>query len=331
MVGSIGRRTMLASAVSAALAAPHIARAAVRVARIGHNGPPGSAFDLGSAVLASAVAASAVLAPVLRIEVHGLAELGDELTMLRCCAEGTLDLTYISTAAAGNLAPEIGLLDTPFLFRSAEQARATLNGSVGVEMAAALQAKGAIVLAWGENGLRHITSNRPIRTPADLIGLKLRVPQSDVELASFRALGADPGPLPFGELRAALKTGRFEAQENPILIIRDHKLNEVQKYLSLTGHIYSAAFVVASADLMEDLAPAERTALIACAKLAGDKTRQLAAAAERDGVSELTAAGMVLVDNVDVPAFIAAARPGMTALGTKYGPELMRRLVAAGS
>ena len=331
MVGSLTRRATLGLAVSAALGTPHIARAATRAVRIGHNGLPGTTYDQGCRVLANAVAANPVLAPVLRIDIHGQAALGDDLTMVRACGEGTLDMVYMATTAAGNVAPPIGLLDTPFLFKSAVQARATLDGDIGAEFATLLQAKGPVVLAWGENGLRHITSNRPIRTPGDLAGLKLRVPQSEVELASFRALGAEPGPLPFGELRLALSTGRFEAQENPIAVIRDNKFNEVQKYLSLTGHIYSAAFVLASPDLMEDLTTSQRDALVACAKLAGIKTRQVAEAAERDGVAELTAAGMILVDHVDIPAFMAAARPSMGVFGAKYGPELMQRLVSAGA
>ena len=192
-------------------------------------------------------------------------------------------------------------------------------------------AKGIAVLAWAENGLRHITSNRPIRTPADLAGLKLRVPQSEVELVSFRALGAEPGALPFGELRVALQTGRFDAQENPISVIQGNKLNEVQKYLSLTGHIYSAAFIVASADLMEDLTPPQRAALMACAKLGGIKTREVAEAAARDGVGQLVAAGMTVVDHLDIEGFMAAARPAVHTLGEKFGPELMRQLVAAGA
>ncbi len=331
MVGMITRRGVLGSAAAAGLAMPHVARAAVRVVRLGHNNPDNTHFDQGSKTLAAAAAADPVLAPVLRIEVHGHAELGDELAMLRACADGTLDMALSSTSAAGNIAPSIGLLDTPFLFKSADRARATLDGRIGADLADAMGAKGIAVLAWAENGLRHITSNRPIRTPADLAGLKLRVPQSEVELVSFRALGAEPGALPFGELRVALQTGRFDAQENPISVIQGNKLNEVQKYLSLTGHIYSAAFIVASADLMEDLTPPQRAALMACAKLGGIKTREVAEAAARDGVGQLVAAGMTVVDHLDIEGFMAAARPAVHTLGEKFGPELMRQLVAAGA
>ena len=325
------RRAFIACAGAATLALPHIARAAVRVVRIGHNNTDNSAFDQSCHTLAAAVAADPVLAPVIRVEVHGNAELGDELALLTGCSDGTVDMALTSTTVIGSLCPQAGLMDAPFLFKSADAARAALDGPIGAQFASQIRPKNVDVLAWGENGLRHITSNRPIRSPADMAGLKLRVPQSEVELMSFKALGAQPQPLPFNELREALRTGRFEAEENPIASIEAGKLYEVQKYLSLTGHIYSAAIIAASGDLMDDLSEAQGAALHRCAKLGAAKTRQLAEAAQRDGVSRLTASGMVLVGDVDVPAFMAASKANMTALGAKYGPELMQQLVAAGA
>lgn len=331
MASIITRRTFLASATVLGVAAPRLAHAAPRVVRIGHNNTDNSHFDQGCKALAAAVAADPTLSPVLRIEVHGNSELGDELAMQKGCADGTLDMALTSTTTVGNIAPAAALLDTPFLFKTVESARAALDGAVGAEYAALLKTKDLNVLAWGENGLRHITANRPIRTPADMHGLKIRVPQSEVELSSFRALGADAQPLSFGELHEALRTGRFEAEENPISVIEAAKLQDVQKYLSMTGHIYSPVIILASSDLLEDLTPPQRTALIACAKLGAARTRLVAESAQRDGVGRLTAAGMVVVQGVDVAAFMAAARPNMDVLGQKYGADRMQRLIAAGA
>lgn len=122
-------------------------------------------------------------------------------------------------------------MNAPYLFRDADQARRVLDGPAGSDFAASSQAKALPVLAWGENGLRHITSNRPVESPADLHGLKIRVPQSEVMLGGFRALGAQAAPLAFPLLRDAIRTGEFEAQENAISTIEAAKLNEVQKYL----------------------------------------------------------------------------------------------------
>ena len=331
MASIITRRFVLASATALGVGAPRLAHAATRIVRIGHNNADNSSFDQGCKVFAAAVAADPTLSPVLRIEVHGNAELGDELAMLKALIDGTLDMALTSTATVGNFVPEAGLLDAPFLFKTVASARAALDGATGVEFAGLLKTKNLNVLAWGENGLRHITANRPIRGPADLHGLKIRVPQSDVELSSFRALGADAQPLAYGALYEALRTGRVDAQENPISIIEATKLQEVQKYLSLTGHIYSPLFIAASSDLMEDLTEPQRAALTACAKQGAARTRVVSEAAQRDGVGRLTAAGMVLVQDVDIPAFIAAARPNMEVLGAKYGADRMQRLIAAGA
>jgi TRAP-type transport system periplasmic protein len=174
-----------------------------------------SHYGRGGAALAAAVAANPI-GTIIRIEAHGNAELG----MLKSCANGTLDLVVYSNSVVGNLVPENGWLNAPFVFAGLAHARAVLDGPVGKEFAELATAKKINLIAWGENGLRHITANRAIRTPpSDLKGLKIRVPQSEVMLGGMRALGADAAPLNFNLLRKALRTGQFEAEENPIVVI----------------------------------------------------------------------------------------------------------------
>jgi TRAP-type transport system periplasmic protein len=330
MACSVTRRSFLAGATALGLATPHVARAAVRIMRIGNNNGSDSHFSQGCRALAAAAAADPVLGSVLKVEVHDNSELGDELSMLNGCIDGTIDMALVSGSPIGNIAPEAGLLEAPFLFKDVAHARAALDGATGLEFMELLKTKNLNVLAWGENGLRHITANRPIRTPEDLRGLKLRVPQSDVILTTFLGLGADAKQISFLELREALRTGQVEAQENPISVIEAAKLQELQKYLSLTGHIYGTAMIVASSDLLEDLTEAQRAALSACAKQGAAQTRIVAEAAQRDGVGRLKAAGMVVVEP-DVPAFVAASRPNLDALGKKYGMDRMQRLISAGA
>jgi TRAP-type transport system periplasmic protein len=330
MARSVTRRSFLAGATALGLATPHVARATVRIVRIGNNNGEDSHFGQGCRAFAAAVAADPALGPVLKVEVHGNSELGDELSMLRGCIDGTIDMALSSGSPIGNIAPEAGLMEAPFLFKDVAHARAALDGAIGLEFTELLKTKNLNVLAWGENGLRHITANRPIRTPADLQGLKLRVPQSEVILSSFLSLGADARQISFLELREALRTGQVEAQENPISVIEASKLQELQKYLSLTGHIYGTALIAASSDLLEDLDETQRAALRACAKQGAARTRLVAEAAQRDGVGQLKAAGMVVVD-ADIPAFVAASRPNLDALGRKYGIERMQRLISAGA
>ena len=331
MTTRISRRALLAGAAAFTLAMPHVARAAVRTVKLGTNTSPAAQYGQGCQVFAEAVAAHPELASSLKIDIRFNAELGDELTMMTNLRQSTLDMSICPTLVVGSFCPEAGLLDAPFIFKDVVTARAALDGALGAEYAESMKAKDINVLAWCENGLRHITSNRPVRTPKDLEGLKLRVPQSEITLASFKALGADAKPLAFTQLYEALRTGQFDAQENPIGTMETIKLNEVQKYLSLTGHTYSAAFFSASPDVMEDLSPAQIEALKSCAKLGAARTRQVAEAAQQDGVGRLQKAGMTVVDGVDVAAFVAACKPATQALGKTYGADRVQRLLAAGA
>ena len=328
----LGRRTVLAGLAGAsavALAAPHVARAATRTARFGHNNADASQFGQGGIVLAQAVAADPVLNGVLRIEVYGNAQLGDDLGMLKSCLGGTLDGMLIATSIMANAVPEIGVINAPYLFRSVDQARAVLDGPRGAEFKQLAAAKGLSVLAWGENGVRHVTANRPVRTVADLHGLKIRVPQSEMILGGFKALGASPAPLAFGLVRDALRSGEFEAQENGISVVESAKLYEVQKYLCLTSHIYDGIGIVASADLLEDLTEPQRAALLACGRKAAAATREVAGAAAAEGVGRLKAAGMTVIADVDLAGLKAACAPYLEGLATTYGEERVRSLLNA--
>ncbi len=331
----ISRRTaaagLTAAGLTAVLGCPRIARAARRVVRFGHNQVADSHYGRGAIAFADAVAADPVIGSVIKIEIHGNAELGDELGMLKSCASGALDMMLCSNAVMGNLVPDVGLLNAPFLFPGAEQARAVLDGGVGQELAQATQGKGITILAWGENGLRHITANQPIRRPADLQGLKLRVPQSEIMLQGMRALGVDAAPLNFNLLHEALRTGQFQGQENPIVVIKANKLYEVQKVVSLTGHIYDAACFITCDDLMEDLTEPQRAALSACAKKGAEITRQISSEAQRTGIAELQELGMTVVADVDTAAFRTAAMPYLNGLTAKHDAARVNRLIHASS
>lgn len=330
----IRRRGVLAGIAgfsAAVLAAPHVARAAVKVARFGHNNADNSHFGRGGYALAEAVAADPVLSGVLKIEIYGNAQLGDDVSMLKSCVNGTLDGMLIGSSIMANVVPEIGAINAPYLFRDVAQTRAVLDGPIGVDLMALSRAKGLPVLAWGENGLRHVTSNKPVRTLAEMHGLKIRVPQSEMILGGFRALGADPKPLAFGLVRDALRTGEFDAQENPITTIETAKLNEVQKYLCLTGHIYDGIGVIASADMLEDLTEPQRAALTVCGQKAAAMTRQVSEAAAKDGVARLKAAGMVVIDDVDVAGLKLACQPFLEGLSKTYGEARMKNLLTAGA
>jgi TRAP-type transport system periplasmic protein len=182
-------------------------------------------------------------------------------------------------------------------------------------------------LAWGENGMRHLTnSKREIHSPEDLSGLKLRVPQSDVMLAGFKALGADVRSLAFPLLYGALQSGEFDGQENPIATIQSSKFNQVQKYLTLTSHVYDPAILFMSVDGFDDLSAEDKRSFIEAAKLAGEASRQFAAAAEQNGVAELAQSGMRVVADVDREKFATAMASANPIFAQQFGGDLIQQI-----
>ncbi len=327
----ITRRVLMAGLPTSVLAAPHVARAATRVVRVGHNGTDASHYGQGGIALAAAVAADPAINGAVRIEVHGAAELGDDMSMLKSCVAGTLDMVIVAGSIVANVVPDLGLLNAPFLFADVARARAVLDGPIGAELAELAAAKGLTVLGWGENGLRHITANKPIRTPADMQGLKIRVPQSEVIMEGIRALGAEAAPLSFSLLREALRTGQFQAQENPIVTIESIKLYELQRYVSLTGHIYDSALVIGSSDLAEDLTAPQRDALASASRTAAAATRRVAEEAQSEGIQRLRAVGMTVIEDPDRAAFRLASQPFLDRLAGRFGPDRVMRMIAAAS
>ena len=333
-MAALSRRRLAFCSAALALGAPLLtarpvqARAFRRVVRLGVVTPIASALGQACRAFADALTAMPALDDVLQIEVHPNGEVGSEVEMVKACASGALDLVFATSNVVAAQVPELGLLDAPFLFRDIAHARATLDGPIGQEFVGLLQDKGLHLLAWGENGVRHVTAGKPVRTPSDLRGVRIRVPQSEVMLEGFRALGAVPEPLPFPQLFEALRVGRFEAQENPVAPLVAPHLERVQQCLSMTGHVYSAAFFLASPDLLEDLGDAQRAALSACARTGAQASRDAALRGEREGVEQLRAAGMTIIEDVDRAAFARAAAPALDAAAQRLGADRAKRIKA---
>jgi TRAP-type C4-dicarboxylate transport system substrate-binding protein len=321
---------MGAAVAGAVLGRPYVARAAVRTLHLGHTDPETGLYADGARAFAAAVAADPQLSGTVQVAIQGNAVLGDELTLMKGCMNGTIDLVLCSTVVAGNLVAGVDLLYIPFLFNNVVAARAALDGAVGSDVAASMKQKGLNVLAWAERGMAYIGADRPVRNLADLQGLKIRLPQSDVMLGGFRALGAAPGALPFTMIPEAMRTGQFQALENSIVTFEPSKFYEYTKILSLTGHFYDSALFLASGDVLEDLTPAQVKALSACAVKGGLVTRQVADAAESIGFKRVTQLGMTVVRDVDRPALRTAAHPYMESLAVGENAVFVQQLIAAG-
>ena len=167
---------------------------------------------------------------------------------------GTIQMAIPSTSALAGFDKRIQVLDLPYLFTTRKAAFDAVDGELGHKLNSYLAKKGFEVLGYQENGFRHVTnSKRPIKSPADLKGLKIRTMENPMHIAFFKELGANPTPMSWGELYTALQQGTVDAQENPYAMIDDGKFYEVQKYVSETGHVFSYEILIANKKFMDKL------------------------------------------------------------------------------
>jgi tripartite ATP-independent transporter DctP family solute receptor len=235
---------------------------------------------------------------------------------------GTLDLTMTSTGPVPNFVPEVAILDIPFLFRDYAQARSVLDGPIGQDLLQKFQPKGIVALAWGENGFRHMTnSKRPVNAPEDLKGLKMRTMENPIHIQAYKQFGILPTPMAFTEVFTALQQGTVDGQENPLSVISAAKFDQVQKYITLTGHVYSPALILMSKAKWDALAPADKQAFSEAAKEAVKANRARIDDDERKVVAELKAHGMSVVENVDKAKFQATLAPTFVEFGKKFGQD----------
>lgn len=322
-------RGVAAAGALTGLGMPHVARGAdaIRVLRMGYLFARDSQLGAGAGEFARKVEAATHGA--CRIEDYPNSALGGEIEMLDALRKGELDLGFITAAPVLNVVPEFGIFDMPFLFRDASHAHTVLDSPIGQDYLAKFLGHDLVALAWGENGMRHLTnSKRLVHRPEDMRGLKLRVPQSDLFVRCFRQLGVAAAPLGFPALYGALEAGRFDGQENPIATIRAAHFERVQRYLTLTGHIYDSAIIFMSKDAWDDLSPAERDAFTDAARAGGLVSRQVAGQAEQHGVEALQAAGMEVVRDVDRAAFLAAMEPTWSEFAAQFGEAQIARMRA---
>jgi tripartite ATP-independent transporter DctP family solute receptor len=212
---------------------------------IGTNGKPGNPRVTGAEMFGALLAQSSK--GKYTVKVAHSATLGDDRQMLKSVRLGTMHITVNSDGPVAEIVPDLNAFGLPYLFTSLPQAWTVLDGPIGDAMARKLNDKGYIVLAWWDNGLRKIThTSKPIRHPRDIKGMKIRTPQSQVTIDAFTALGANPAPLAFSELPAALQSGVFEGQENPLANIYSSRLHELTPYIAKSNHKYEMAPILAS-------------------------------------------------------------------------------------
>jgi tripartite ATP-independent transporter DctP family solute receptor len=248
--------------------------------------------------------------------------LGGEREMVEGVQLGAIDLATTSTGPIGNFVPDTLITDIPFLFRDYGHARSVLDGPIGQAILAKCPAKGLICLAWSENGFRHMTnSRREITSPADAKGLKVRTMENPVHITAFRTIGVMPTPMAFPEVFMALQQGTIDGQENPIGVITSSKLDQVQKYLTLTGHLYSPAMVMMSPVAYNKMSEADRRIMSDIAREGAALSRAQVERVETEGVTALRAAGMQIrtLSGPEKEAFQQAMAPAYKEFATKFG------------
>jgi tripartite ATP-independent transporter DctP family solute receptor len=250
---------------------------------------------------------------------------GGEQALIEGTRSGELDLIVISSAWLGNYIPEAQAFDVPFLFRDHAHAAAVLDGPIGQDVLAKFPAQGLVGLAWTVNGFRHLTNDRrPVRTPKDVMGLKLRTQDNPIIVKTFQTLGAEVTPMPWGQaLFDALARGDLDGQENPIDAIVGWELHRWQKYLSLTGHIYGPAVAIMSRPAYDKLSDADKKAFVESARLAAQISRNDVERADDAGVAQLLGPMKINAD-VDKAAFRAALAPAYAEWRQQFGDLIDR-------
>ncbi|GAB4466918.1 MAG: DctP family TRAP transporter solute-binding subunit [Burkholderiaceae bacterium] len=298
-------RLLAAALGTAALGAAGSAYAQIEI-KFGHVGEPGSLFAASAEEFARR--ANAKLGDKAKVVVYGSSQLGGDKELLQKLKLGTVDIALPSTVMSSE-ADLFGVFEMPYLVKDREHMKRIERELFWSKLAPEAEKKGLKVIAVWENGYRHITNNkRPINTPDDLKGIKLRVPEGKWRVKMFQTYGANPSPMKFSEVFTALQTGVMDGQENPFTQIYSAKFQEVQKYLSLTGHVYTPAYVTVGSRKWASLPADVRKVLEDTARQTQAFVYEKAARDDEELLGKIKAAG-VAVNAPNKDAFVAASRP----------------------
>jgi tripartite ATP-independent transporter DctP family solute receptor len=254
-------------------------------------------------------------------------QLGKDIDVINGLRLGTHEMT-LACSPVQSIEPKLGIFEAPFMITNREQAKAIALGPIGDELMASLTSKGVIGLTLTELGFRQITNNvRPIRTVEDIAGLKIRVPNSPFRQATYKALGANPTPIAFGETYAALRQGVVDGQENPLPSIFGAKFHEVQKYVTIANYLFTPCTIMASPTYFNQWSPEVQGWVRESARAAAEHSFVRGAELDEQYLAEMKKTSEV--NYLDDPAsFRAAVRPLWDEIAEKVGKDLMDRAIA---
>lgn len=310
--------------MSAAGVAAHAQDIQERTIRFGHLNAVDHPTSWGVKKFAELVAAKS--GGKFTVKEFPSSQLGNELQQQSAMQGGVQEMFVASTTSLAGIVKEFGLFDFPFMFANGKQANAMVDGPLGKAITAKLVDKGLLVLGFFDLGFRNVTnSKRPITKGEDLAGLKLRVIPNPVFLETFKTFNANPLPMPFAELYAALESKAVDGQENPFAVILSSKFYEVNKYVSGTNHVYATNPIQISKRFWDKLSPTEQKLIQEAAIEAQNYQRVVSREASAKAVSELQAKGMIYNDiaPAELARMRAAVKPVYEKFAAAYDPAVV--------
>lgn len=292
--------------------------------KLGHTGAPSHHYQTISQKFADTVRERTD--GNVSITVYPADQLGKQLEAVEGTMLGTQDIFLVSDTVLSNWVPDMGILNLPFLFSSLDDVHEVLEGPVGDKLEAQMDSTGAVVIGWWMGGLRHVTNNeKPITKPADLENVKIRVPEGEVFVETFKALGANPTVIAFGELYTALQLGTADAQENPPAHILTQKFYEVQNFTSKTNHIYLGSPLIMNKDRLESIPEEYRKILLDTATEMAGEHLKMVNDLENAQWAELEKNGMQ-INEVDTTPFKEALVPVIDQFKGKLTAEIIEEI-----
>lgn len=266
----------------------------------------------------------------LELEVYHSAQLGSERDAVEGVAMGTLEMTLVSSAPLANFTNKFMIFNLPFIVRDREKAYAWMDGPEGQKILDSLLEQNIVGLGIWENGFRNLTNSKvAVKAPEDVKGLKIRLMENPIHVATFKTLGAYPVPMPFGELFTALQQKTVDGQENPLIIIHTSKFAEVQKYVTLTGHFYAPAVLLINKAFWENtLTEEQRKIFKECEQEAKTWERQFSQKGDEELAKSLKEAGMEVI-SPDKATWVEATKPVYKQFEEQIGKEMIDSFVNA--
>lgn len=299
-----------------------IAQGAVTI-KLGHGTPTTSTLHQGAEKFKSEVEARSNGSVI--VDIYHSGQIGHDRQLIESMQLGEVDMAIPSTTNVAPFVKEMFITDYFFLFRNAQEAYTILDGPAGQALDQAVTKKALIGLGFMENGFRHISNNtRPILTPKDTNGVKIRVNENPIQVTAWKGIGASPTPMNWGEIFTSLQQGTLDGQECSLSLFYDTHFFEAQKYLSLTGHIYSPFSVLMSSETWAKLDDAQKQAVKEASKVAITYQRGLNQSAEKVALEKVQAGGIAVTTlTVDeMQPFVQATAPAIPLVKEKCGDEI---------